>query len=252
MSKLKIGDVFEINSGGSVTVMSYERLKEVKVRHNDLNAHVSVVSYSNLKKGSVKNPYQLSVFGKGFYGVGSYSSSINNNHTYTHAPSYVAWKDMLHRCYNPKSHEKNPCYIDCEVSEKWLNFQNFAEWYVNHTYYDKGYELDKDILVRGNNIYSEENCTLVPKCINSLLSERAGARGLYLIGVSYDSSRKKFRASMAQRNKNYFIGRYETEIEAHQAYVLAKEKYVKQVANEWRYRIEKRAYDALMCWQVQR
>ena len=86
---------------------------------------------------------------------------------------------MLRRCYDEKLHKKYPTYIDCKVCEEWLNFQNFAKWYYNN-YYEIENEkicLDKDILHKGNKIYSPDNCVFVPNNINVLFVKSDKSRG---------------------------------------------------------------------------
>lgn len=79
---------------------------------------------------------------------------------------------MLDRCYNPKAWKKRPNYIDCKVCDRWLDFQNFAHDVNNMAGWNAKdreglyYELDKDILIEGNKVYSPETCLLVPRIIN--------------------------------------------------------------------------------------
>lgn len=69
---------------------------------------------------------------------------------------------MIKRCYNQKCLLKDNTYRGCSVCDEWLNFQNFGEWY-DENYYEVPNEvmdLDKDILHKGNKIYSPDNCVL--------------------------------------------------------------------------------------------
>lgn len=103
---------------------------------------------------------------------------------------------MMRRCYDPKYHEKEPTYKGCEVCKEWLNFQMFAEWYYKNHYEIEGQRicLDKDILLKGNKIYSADTCIFVPHRINSLFVKSYKLRGELPIGVSYHKRDKKFRA----------------------------------------------------------
>ena len=70
--------------------------------------------------------------------------------------------------------------------------------------------------------------------------------------MCYDSERSKFRAKLTKVNKKYnYLGRFDTEIEAFNAYKVAKELYVKELANKWKDQIDERAYYALMSYQVE-
>ena len=77
---------------------------------------------------------------------------------------------MLERCYSQKTQEKHTTYKECSVSEEWYNFQNFAEWMDKNYNYEtmQKWHLDKDILFKGNKIYSPERCAFVPQEINVL------------------------------------------------------------------------------------
>jgi hypothetical protein len=55
------------------------------------------------------------------------------------------------------------------VCNEWHNFQNFAEWFCKN-YCDASmdkWQLDKDIIVPGNRVYSPETCCFVPNAVNN-------------------------------------------------------------------------------------
>ena len=91
----------------------------------------------------------------------------------------------------------------------------------------------------------------VPKAVNQLLITKNSCRGDYVIGVSFDKSRDKFVAKCGQGGRNPLsLGRFNTEIEAFQAYKKAKESYIKQVAEQYKSQIDHRAYQALLEYEV--
>ena len=115
--------------------------------------------YTHIRNGSVKDPMSPHVHGVGFFGVGIYKATDNGKKT----KAYQRWSDMIKRCYN-KTSIKDPTYKDCSVCEEWHNFQNFASWYKeNYPTDGSEYELDKDIKVEGNRVYSYEFCIFVSK-----------------------------------------------------------------------------------------
>lgn len=87
---------------------------------------------------------------------------------------YNTWSHMLNRCYSDKCQAKRPTYVGCFVCDEWLILSNFREWF--NANYRTGMELDKDILIQGNKVYSPEACRFVPGYINSLMTD-AGAIG---------------------------------------------------------------------------
>ena len=142
-------------------------------------------------------------------------------------------------------------YEGCTVSEKFKYFQYFCDWYNSQTGFSNGdWQLDKDILFKGNKLYSEDTCVLVPREINVLCIKRNKVRGKYPIGVTYCKSTNKFKAQLSKQGVVTGVGNYNTIDEAFYAYKQAKEAYIKEVANKWKVKIDPRVYNALMCYEV--
>ena len=53
------------------------------------------------------------------------------------------------------------------------------------------------------------------------------------------------------KGKQGHLGYYKTEIEAFNAYKQAKEAFIKEQANKWKGKIDDRAYEALMNYEVE-
>lgn len=166
------------------------------------------------------------------------------------SPTYRAWRNMIERCYSPKSRQMAPTYLHCSVTKEWLNFQEFAEWYENDAFFGNGYQLDKDLLVPSNKLYHPDLCCLVPSQLNSILLARGNDRGKYPQGVCFYKPYGKYLAQLNAGGKKIHLGYFDTPKEAYQTYKIAKENYVKEVANEWRGRIDERVYEALMIWTL--
>ncbi|CAH1193037.1 HNH endonuclease [Psychrobacter phage D'Alembert] len=154
------------------------------------------------------------------------------------------------RGYCPKFKDKHPTYKDCTVCETWHNFQVFAKWVKEHKFNLDGYQLDKDLLIKGNKKYSAETCTLVPRAINTLFNDSAAIRGKFAQGVGWHKSKGKLRAYVKRRGKHIHLGYFETEEEASLAAKRGKEEYVKEVVLEWEGRIEDRLFNTLMNWKL--
>ena len=150
---------------------------------------------------------------------------------------------MLQRCYDNKTQEKYPTYKGCQVCEEWHNFQNFAKWFEENYYEVEGenIDIDKDILCKGNKIYSPQTCVLSPHKINSLFVNRKNDRGNYPIGVCKGKNKIK---------KSCYLSRYNTSEEAFQSYKQAKENYIKQVADEYKDKIPEILYKAMYKYKV--
>lgn len=163
--------------------------------------------------------------------------------------SYEAWVSMLHRCYT----DVKSAYKDCTVCDEWLIYSNFEKWFNDpKNGYREGYDLDKDILVPGNRVYSPDTCLIVPPYINALFirPHKTKANGLP-IGVN--SERKgKYKAAVRMEGKDRHLGTYSSPQEAFFAYKTEKEKYIQKVAAESFLRgdIIEKVYDALMAYEV--
>jgi hypothetical protein len=101
----------------------------------------------------------------------------------------VLWTNFTQRCKDGGSLQKAvPAYKGSKNGFK--DFQEFAEWCQHQVGYlekdDRGHywQLDKDILVKNNKVYSPSTCVFVPKSLNCLLEKRANHRGAYPIGVT--------------------------------------------------------------------
>lgn len=247
VTSVRAGDLFTGNDGVDAVVTNYINSLNVVIKHFDDYGSISVVTAANLRNGKFKSLYSPTVQNIGYIGVGEYSPYQDGERS----KAYALWVGMIKRCYAASNHIRNPSYKGCTVHEDWHNFQNFAEWLDNHECYDVNHQLDKDIISKGNKVYSSENCTLVPQEINKLLITRAAKRGEYLIGVSLVKSTGKFVAQMSANGSVERIGLFSTEIDAHRAYVIAKEAYVKVRAMEYKDRIEPRVFEALMNWSYE-
>lgn len=164
------------------------------------------------------------------YGIGINDSDESVKINGSLIKSYKTWIALLQRCYNLKTQEKYPTYIGCSVCEEWLYFSNFKKWYDEN--YIEGYQLDKDILMKGNKIYSPETCCFVPKRINSLIINGAGKRGKYPIGVFLCKKTGKYIAHFSNAKKKH-LGIYSNIEEAFNAYKIARESYIKDIAKEY-------------------
>lgn len=148
-------------------VDEYKTNSDIWVRFIDTGTLVHT-TYSNFANGKVKDPMCPSVFGIGYLGEGDYQVKINNKTTH----QYMTWQSMLRRCYSMVAQLRYPCYKGCTVDKRWLNYQNFAKWYDANYYEIEGetISLDKDILVKGNKVYSESTCLFIPKSINTMFA----------------------------------------------------------------------------------
>ena len=241
-----IGKVCKSKSPGDFKVLKYNNAKDVEIQFLK-TGYEATVGLGHIKIGNVKDPYAPSVHGVGVTGT-KYPITIDDVIT----KEYDLWHNMLQRCYNGAFKKKRPTYEGCEASENFKYYECFYEWCKNQIGFgNQGWHLDKDLLIKGNKVYSESTCVFLPQEINSLLVKSNTSRGEYLIGVCWDKAKNAFKAQVRKnKGKSEYLGCFKTEIEAFKAYKIAKEAFVKEQANKWKGKIDIRAYSALMSYQV--
>lgn len=225
----RLNMVLPTDKYGDVVVVDYKDTHNVTVKFINTGTIVKTKWY-HIKSG-VKDYNQATLYGVGIYG---------KEKADTKTKSYKTWNRMLERCYkNLKNYEL------CTVSDNFKNFSYFENWRKTQVGCENiSWHLDKDILVKGNKIYSEDTCCFVPQEINGLFTLNNISRGECFIGVT-----KNNRGYVAQM-KNETIGVFGTELEAFLAYKEVKECKIKQVANKWKDQIDVRVYEALMNWSL--
>lgn len=241
---IRIGEKHITNEGYTVEIIRYSNALDCVVMFED-GSLSEKVTYNQLKLGNVKNPNHKSVFGIGCVGNGRYKAKINNELT----KSYQTWYDMLRRCYSPVSLQKRPTYKGCSVHGIWLNYQVFAEWFENN--YIEGWCLDKDVLFKGNKIYSPTRCCFIPNEINVLFNKSLKTRGNSCIGVFYNKTTDNFRAAISKNGKRHCLGIHTTKQNAFNAYKSAKEKHIKKVADKYREVLIDEVYYSMYSYQVE-
>ena len=241
-----VGKVCKSKSSGDFKILKYNDARNVEIQFVNTGFETSV-QLTNLRNGGVKDRLTPSVYGVGVLGT-KYPTKVNGVMT----KEYDLWHSMLRRCYSDSSKKKCPTYEYCEVSANFKSFEYFYEWCNKQIgFSNKDWQLDKDLLAKGNKVYSEYSCVFLPNEINLLLTKRTNSRGEYLIGVCWSKTNKAFRALVNKnKGKQEYLGCFKTEIEAFNAYKQAKEAFVKEQANKWKGKIDIRAYSALMSYQV--
>lgn len=169
------------------------------------------------------------VYGVGTSDKGKHLAWFNGRKT----KAYNAWSNMLQRCYSQKELERYPTYIGCSVCNEWLSFQSFAEWYeLNHPKDGGSYDLDKDLKVLGNKVYSPDTCLFVSQQVNKFTIDCGASRGMFLIGVVWNLRDEKFQAGCRNpfTKKLESLGRFTSELKAHLAWRKRKSELAYELA----------------------
>ena len=242
-----VGKVCKSLNSGDFKILKYNDSYNVEIQFLK-TGYETVARLGHIKTGSIKDPYSPSVYGIGVVGT-KYPISGGGRNT----KEYDLWNGMLRRCYSDALKKKYPTYIDCEVSDKFKSYEYFYEWCNKQIgFSNKDWHLDKDLLVKGNKVYSEDTCVFIPREINLLLIKCDASRGEHLIGVCWNKKDNAFIAHVGKsKGKREYLGFFKTEIEAFNAYKEAKESFIKEQANKWKSQIDERAYEALMKYTVE-
>ena len=259
----RTGKIGVSNEGCVIKIVKYNDTRDVIVEFQDEHKYRVHTSYKQFKNGECKNPFFASVFGHGYLGTDKNGSvpkmSEFKDSKNVHTWEYNKWQGMLQRCFDNKLKERNPTYKDVTCCNRWLCFANFLEdlEILKQEYNwseDETLNLDKDILNKGNKMYSLENCILVPDYINSLFIKRDNDRGNCPIGVSYNKRAKKYQAQCNINGKRIMLGLYNTAEQAFNVYKIAKENEIKKIANDCVLKgyitQESRLYKAMINYQV--
>lgn len=229
--------------GSKMIIKEYRNNKDIDVYFPEYNWIFKHVQYDNFKRGKIKCPYEARYFGKGYLGEGKYKMSENSKHR----KEFNIWHHMLQRCYDPKYQEKRPTYEGCFVEDYLLNFQNMCEWLEENYYKVPGETmcLDKDILCKGNKMYSRDTCIFVPQRINLLFTKCDKSRGDNPIGVTPRPSGNYQVHCNNGYGKKIPLGTYSTREKAFQVYKQYKEKVIKEVIDSYKGKIPEPFYSRL-------
>ena len=239
--------VYPSNRFGDIKILEYKNNKQVVIMFLN-TGFITEESMGVIRSGHIRDSSLPTTCGFGYIDIEGASTGRNMT------KEYRLWNNMVNRCYNEKELSRNPTYKDCHVSEDWRYLSNFKEWCNNQIGFgNQGWHLDKDILVKGNKVYSEDTCCFVPHEINNLFTKADRIRGKYPIGVYHDTSKihKRFSARVSKSGKHKRFGSYLTPEEAFAVYKREKEKHIKEVANKWKDKIDPRVYEALMNWAIE-
>ena len=237
----RTGETNVSNEGCIMKIVEYNNCDDIIIQFEDKYKYRVHTSYKHFKEGVCKNPFYPSVYKHGYLGIDKNGnvpkiSELKDGKTVI-TWEYNKWMSMLKRCFDNKHKDRYPTYKDVTCCNRWLCFANFLEdlEILKQEYNwnkDEKLNLDKDILHKGNKIYSLENCVLVPDYINSLFIKRDASRGDYPIGVSYHKQSKKYQAHCHINGKKIGLGYYNTIEEAFNVYKIAKKQEIKRIADD--------------------
>lgn len=254
--KEREGEVHINNQGCLMKVIKYNSYQDVDIEFQDEYRTIVNCQYHHIIDGDVKNPYYPTVYGVGILGNKHKTILPNGKRT----KEYETWRNILQRSFDDKYKNKKPTYKDITCCEEWLLFDNFYEWIHSQPNFDRwlnnnSWHIDKDILLKGNKIYSPKFCSLVPQRVNSLFLKDNAKRGDLPIGVQRS---KHYNTYLAQCHDSDYggakhLGIFDTIDDAFKAYKAYKESIIKSIAKQEfdNGNITIECYNAMMCYEVE-
>lgn len=236
MEKIKherIGESNFNNNGQKMTIIEYFNSKNISIIFED-GTVLKNRSYSKFRSGEIASSRQY----------------IEKNKKIR-----ARWRYIKERCSNCESYKKNTLstYKNVTLCDEWFIFENFKDWYEKNEYMVEGEDchIDKDILIKGNKVYSPNTCIFVPKRINSIFAFKkthsklpSGVEKYIVNGIV------KYKSRIYKDDKEKYLGIFETKEEAFEVYKTEKEKYIKEVADSYKGLIPEKLYNAMYEYKI--
>ena len=119
-----------------------------------------------------------------FVNDADYITSLSVDGKRITCPIFSRWKNMIIRCNDKKYHDKFPTYKDCTIDNQWHSFMSFRGWVLTQSDWECC-ELDKDLLVDGNNIYGPQFCIFISPHINTFFAHNTRRLSSDSLGVFF-------------------------------------------------------------------
>lgn len=244
--KMSVGDVFKSKNFGEVIVLDING-QNATFKFLDTGSTLTRRK-SQVYEGDMKDPLGKTCYGKGCIGVKQFNLSGS-----VRGIGYSMWQGMLQRCFDEKFKNRHTSYRDTTIDDRFLDFSYFMDWAEQQKGFmckdEKGryFQLDKDLLVSGNNNYSPETCCFVPREVNNIVIRPRDSSKTLPVGVY--AIRKKFNVKLSRWGKLEDLGYFNTIEDAFKVYKQAKESYIKEVANNWKGCLDQRIYERLINYE---
>ena len=239
------GKVYPSNRFGDIKILEYKNNKQVVIMFLN-TGFITEESMGVIRSGHIRDNEAFPV-----YKVGVMDIPNELQKGKPKPREYSIWNGIRQRCYNENNRDNLMSYKGIKMSDNFKLYSYFKEWcHKQIGFNEDGWHLDKDILVKGNKVYSEDTCCFVPPEINCTITNNKSVRGQFPQGVTYNRTKTRYRAKIRRGAKLESLGTYDTPEEAFYAYKPIKEACIKSLAEKWKDKIDPRVYDALVKWEI--
>ena len=238
-----LGEEKPNKNGTLMKIVEYTNTENIIVEFQDEHKFRKRSTYSNFKNGGIKNPYDKTIFGIACLGDGKYGSWKNSRGS---RDTYLNWVAMLQRCYVDMNGKYPTYYNIATVCDEWFNFQNFAEWYESHYYYipNERLHIDKDIKIKGNMMYGEDTCILVPQRVNEIFHKN----GKKIVDTDLPETIRRRGDKFYVEFRSKGIGTYDTVEECLEKYNIKKLEYLRNLVDEYGTLLPNDVREVLLAW----
>lgn len=167
---------------------------------------------------------------------------------------YNLLSNMKTRCYGENQRKQYSCYENCCICYEWLeDAKKFYNWADEHYYTidnlpDSNIQLDKDILVPGNLVYSPDTCMFIPDKMN-LFFKSLNKKSVFLPPGVRKLKNEKYQSEIGIEGKKKIIGIYNTVEEAQEAYKTEKIKECERIADYYKDMVPEKVTEAFLQWR---
>jgi len=154
-NNIRQGKIHMNTNGSIMEIVNYRNSRDVDIlittEHSDGKIYKYIAkhrTYNSFLTKSIKSPYDISICDIAYVGEGTYNSNDD---------VYIVYLSMIRRSLMTK------CKSD--ICKEWTNFQTFASWYENSSYYVENEDLIMYRLNPYKREYSPDNYILIPSNI---------------------------------------------------------------------------------------
>ena len=210
--------------------------------------------YSNALSGVIKYYNRGSEQGVGYLGYGKFKHrrAVTGIEDKPFDPRVVSlWEDMLERAYSDKYSHPQSTYFNVKVDEIWHSCQNFSEWVESNKisslkdFNGEFYQLDKDILIPRNKIYSPATCCFVPRELNSFFRNSYKSNEYGTLGVQKRGKGFRSHCNNPVTGRRMISLQRSSREEAQEDYIKNKTHVAKLLADKWGGLVEERVIEVL-------
>lgn len=237
-----VGTVYKSGKFGDYEIIYYGSVEDVLIRFHN-TGYVTKSGMQRIRTGGVIDKLAPTSYGVGYFGENPLAVCQVDGKK---SKEYILWQSMMQRCYSSVRHDASPNYIGCSVSDYFKNFGNFYDWCQSQSGFKlNGWALDKDLLFKGNTMYSEDNCVFLPSHINTFLTKTSKPNITGFIGVKYLNKYNKYTAVLFKNKKAIYSKYLSSAEEASDEYVKMKKQHAMELADQHKDNLDVRAYHAL-------